>query len=552
METPQMTTAAAIVPTPSVVSAAAHLGAAVIIGTASHALLNFLPNAFAAMLIASSATVALVVFGFPYPLARRMTVHSDRWRIFQSLTSRESLLPLGLAGGIIWSGHIGLSILGKVLNDRLPIVVIILTFAIIAGGIGRSGFFHYATARTLLICRGSIPRLSVSMFALAASLTYFTSNDVVTLVMIPIVIEITRQPSLANYRTILLVGSFIAANTLSMGLLFGSPTNIIVAVAAGIGFPQYFSMMVAPAIVAGTTSLLLIALITHFTARRLGRMHSSTYDVNAQPKPSFHSGMAVWVGGFAVVVAGYSYCLATGLSFYYVSGPAIVCALAGISVTDSRSIACAKPAWSPVAEIVARIPYGIIGFAVSFFMVAFALIDAIPKEAIIKWLNTLPMALQIAVTMIATAGLVNSINDLPTAATVSILLTQADNRLFTQAALTALNAGCYLTPIGALAGIIFFHMLRQESARYATPVPKPMDLMKYGAINFIVVTLMMCFIIPGYNSAWSLLVDGTPPPGVNLTVAWVYIAVAGCVFATIVILLVVVLRVIFRKHQGLA
>ena len=552
LETQLINASRSILPAQLSLRAAAHLGAAVIAGIASYLLLNLLPNTLAALLIGSSATVALVVFGFPTPFASSSAPDSALWRIFQSLTSRESLLPLGLVTGMIWSGHISLSISEKVLNERVPIIVLILTFAIIAGGIGRSGFFYYVTTRTLLICRGSVPRLTISIFALAAGLTYVTSNDVVTLMMIPIVLEISRQPGLRDFRTILLIGCFIAANTLSMGLLFGSPTNIIVAVATGIGFPQYVSMMAVPTIVAGTTSLLLIALLTHLTVRRLGRVHCYAYDVDAQAEPAFHYGMPLWVFGFAVVVAGYSYCLATGLSFYYVSVPAIIFAIYGISITDVSSMQFGRPTLRPVTDVIAGIPYGIIGFAISFFMVAFALVEAIPTEAIIRWLNTLPMAFQIAVTMLATAGLVNSINDLPAAATVSILLEQADNPLFIQSSLTALNIGCYLTPIGALAGIIFFHMLRQGSARYAMQVPKAVDLMKYGAVNFVSVTIMMCLILPGYNSARSLVIDGALPVGVNPTPAVVYIAVAICVFVAVVIALIVILRVTFRESRAIS
>jgi Na+/H+ antiporter NhaD/arsenite permease-like protein len=47
-----------------------------------------------------------------------------------------------------------------------------------------------------------------------------------------------------------LLGQFIAASTLSMGLLIGSPTNIIIVDAMEIDLFTYFSIMMIPAVTA--------------------------------------------------------------------------------------------------------------------------------------------------------------------------------------------------------------------------------------------------------------------------------------------------------------
>ena len=496
-----------------------------------------------AMLVASAATMVLVVYGFG--LRSEPPEGPAVARAFHSLTSRESILPMGVAGGLMLSGHISGPIIGNVLEEMAPIVVLILAFAVISGGIERSGFFRYVTARALANCRGSVNRLVISIFMLTCALTYFLSNDIVILIMTPIMLEICQKTGLRERRIILLISCFIAANTLSMGLLFGSPTNIIVAVATETGFIQYLTLMALPTLMAVTTSLLVICMTMYLTGRRDAR--SLAYLHQYIPQPEFHHGMTLWLAGFALAVAGYSLRLALGLSFHWVSVPVLLLAGYGVSVTNARGMTLGSPSAQEVADVLANLPLCIIGFAISFFMVAFALAGEIPVEAFIAWLNGLPYFLQTAVTMLLTSALVNTINDLPSAATISLLLTEADNTLITQASLSALNIGCYLTPIGALAGIIFFHMLRKDAERLGTGMPTPLHLLRIGGINFIVVTLVTCTTIPGYHAAVSLAQRGVLPTAMAETEAAISISIGATVLIAVLSILAVLLRVMLRR-----
>ena len=163
---------------------------------------------------------------------------------------------------------------------------------------------------------------------------------------------------------------------------------------------------------------------------------------------------------------------------------------------------------APLMDTASGIPHGIIGFAIGFFVVAMALRNEVPVEALVNWIEELPPAWQVATTMLATAGLVNTINDLPAAALVGHLLAQSDSPLVTQSALASLNVSCYLLPTGAHAGIIFFHLMRQQELRHGTIVPRPLNLLWYGGIHFIAVSAALCAVMPGYHEALSVLTDG--------------------------------------------
>ena len=52
-----------------------------------------------------------------------------------------------------------------------------------------------------------------------------------------------------------LVGEFVAANTWSMMLVIGNPTNIYLASACGIEFGEYVSVMWLPTLLAGLVAL---------------------------------------------------------------------------------------------------------------------------------------------------------------------------------------------------------------------------------------------------------------------------------------------------------
>lgn len=192
-----------------------------------------------------------------------------------------------------------------------------------------------------------------------------------------------------------------------------------------------------------------------------------------------------------------------------------------------------KPEAWKVRDTISGLPYGIIGFALSFFIVAQAITGEVPSHQLINWIEDLPPFLQAGTTMLMTAVLVNSINDLPSAATVSPILAQAGNQLITQSAISALNIGCYLTPIGALAGIIFFHMAKEDTLQHLEQAPGPMTLMKLGTVHFTAATLATCAIIPGYNTAVSLMQQGTLPDGITPREATTVICVGAAAFITI-------------------
>ena len=177
----------------------------------------------------------------------------------------------------------------------------------IARGFKHSGYFKYSAYRVLEICDGKMTRMNLYLFCLCSVLTFATSNDIVILVMTPTVIELCRQARIRN-ACLLLLSQFIAANTLSMGLLIGSPTNIIVASEVGLSFFEYLMLMLIPSVLAVVAGFLALHLINACTNRYTKHWrYSELYYMPAlKEQLDFTKEMRNWIWGFVSLLAGVS------------------------------------------------------------------------------------------------------------------------------------------------------------------------------------------------------------------------------------------------------
>ena len=92
-----------------------------------------------------------------------------------------------------------------------------------------------------------------------AILTVFTSNDVVILTFTPFICFFCKRTHVNPLPY--LIAEFAAANTWSLFLLIGNPTNIYLATSANINFIDYIKVMALPTVGAGLIELLIIFLL---------------------------------------------------------------------------------------------------------------------------------------------------------------------------------------------------------------------------------------------------------------------------------------------------
>ena len=116
--------------------------------------------------------------------------------------------------------------------------------------------FDFIADSIFLKAKGGRLKLFLILYAVVSILTVFTSNDVIILTFTPPICIFAKKAKISPFP--FLLGEFVSANTWSMMLVIGNPTNVYLAGASGITFLNYLSVMWLPAIVGGLTGLFVI------------------------------------------------------------------------------------------------------------------------------------------------------------------------------------------------------------------------------------------------------------------------------------------------------
>ncbi|MFN8018022.1 MAG: anion permease [Acidimicrobiales bacterium] len=494
------------------------------------------PNPALAMVLIGFTGVVLIVTDSRFAFERAL---EDR-----HIPSREAWVPILVLLALLGGGYVTGSEFSAVVRGKGDVIVFILSFALVAEGLGRCGFFKFLAFRLTERCHGNTMRLILYLFLLTSILTYFTSNDIVILTMTPIVMSVAYQSRMRNAK-LLLLSQFVAANTVSMGLLIGSPTNLILGRATGLDFIEYFILMVVPTFMALLVTFIVITKVhevigqhrwgssSGLMARAFGTWdHAPSY---ATPQFSEYRTLTLemrrWLGVFAAAVVLLATVTAIQVSLLWAAIPIAVGSLAFLSHEEVTSGQTSRRARA-VARPLAVLPFGIIFFGLAYFTLADGLAHtdwvrdtAVPKVESISQQQT-PVASWAAIG--ASGATVNVINDLPASALAGEVYEQtsfdhpSDKAITLQGTLVGLNTGTYVTPIGALAGLIWFDILRRERRRYARgdagvsrtiATPTRRDMILYGSMTFVASGLVIGAANFGFVSVLDILLGPIEGPG---------------------------------------
>lgn len=400
----------------------------------------------AAVLTAQFDAVVFALASAPLILLSLLSGRRMRWELRldrASLPQREFWLPLAALAVAVVGGAMPGSVVLDVLDTKAGVIAFILAFAMTTEGLGRTGYIDYLAYHIAERCRGKTDRLVIYFFLLASVITVVTSNDIVVLALTPIVVALAVQTRIRDMRP-MLIFMFIGANTTSMLLIFGSPTNLIFAGRMGINGLAYTVIMLAPTVVAALVTYVMLDVI-------LGMARP---DVNDD-----------------------------------------------LDYTP-RSSASRQPA--SVVELVKSTPLGVAGFGLFFFSLAQALVESdFFGRNVQPLMQSALGSVSIENALVSTIGSgisVNLINDLPASALWGEVLSrvqfdsQVSSVLASMGVLVGVNVGTYVTPIGALAGIIWLRLIRQELRRRrpasVDSAPSAMDLFRTALPVFVVVAVV--------------------------------------------------------------
>ena len=139
-----------------------------------------------------------------------------------------------------------------------------------------------------------------------------------------------------------------------------------------------------------------------------------------------------------------------------------------------------------------RLPYDLIPFILSMFIIVLALQKQGITDYIYSFLGNNSIILKYVFSSFAMSNLINNI---PMSVLFSKVINFTDPLSLNRAIYSTIigsNIGAFLTPIGALAGIMFTNLVRRQEVKYSF-----VSFIKYGliiAIPTLLVALLLLFI----------------------------------------------------------
>jgi len=487
------------------------------------------------LLTLTLSPIALIIFG-------EHCFNIDDALESHGLPGREAIIPVislcvALALGVVSSATIV-----SEFHNKIGIIALILSFAIVSEGIARSGYFTFAAYKIVSKCDGNTARLTLYMYLLSSVLAFLTSNDIVILVLTPVIISICVHARIRNTR-LLLLSQFVAANTMAMGTLIGSPTNIIFGYALNINFFSYLLMMVVPAFLCGMLSLIVVNWINNQSRPDTNGIFvkrwafEETYRIPASIRyVQFTPLMKTWLILFASDVALLALISSFRASLLWAAIPIALSALYFLYAETQKETRSHSKANKDIREVLQFLPYSIFFFGIVFFTFSaeLARLDIV-QQNILPFVRAhlLNDVVHASFGMLGiSALLVNTMNDLPASAFLADILHHINasdaplneylKMVVEQAILVGLNIGCYLTPIGALAGIMWFNIIHREERRQqriektnqtslSIPpkmlVPSRGDMVGYGFMHFIFIAFFLGYLLPFFVHILDLLIS---------------------------------------------
>ena len=426
--------------------------------------------------IISTITIILMVFSvFRLPVVRFGRFQLGGYCFF-ALLGALGLLVSGAAsaGGVV----------AGIFNDSevnpIKILILFLTMTAFSVFLDELGFFRALASLALRRAASSQKILFFILYFTVSLLTVFTSNDIIILTFTPFICAFARNAKINPLPY--LFCEFFAANTWSMALMIGNPTNIYIASFLGMDFFSYTRVMLFPTVAAGLFSLLLLYLC--FRKMLSDPIQAEVESVEIQDNPLLIVGI-VHLSLCLVFLMLSSY---LGIEMWLISF-ALFCTLC-ISVLIMRYLKREKPVI--LLRTIRRMPWELVPFMLSMFI----LVIALRENGISAWISSvLQYTLGGESVPSFTYGvssylIANLINNIPMSVLFADLSEIAGSAGAAFGSIVGSNLGACLTPVGALAGIMWADILRREGVKFDYR-----DFIRHGLLISVPTLLVTLFVL---------------------------------------------------------
>jgi len=412
----------------------------------------------------ASALTLLLILRRPYLAVR---LRSRRLRVPSYFLGALLGPVLILSFGFLSYQDVVRSIAGSEALQPGGVLALFLAMVFMSIFLDVTGFFEMCARYALRFARGDGRRLFLTLYAVVSILTVFTSNDVVILTFTPFVYYFARAARLDP--TPYLVAEFFAANTWSMMLYVGNPTNILLAGACGLDFVGYSAWMALPTVAAGATSLGLLRFVFR---REIGRPFDPPPE-DARPVDALTDRAGALMGALLLLTCIVLLAVApyVGLRMWGVS---VVCAavlLVVVAARDSYAALLRQRVGRPnsrMKQAFVRMPWTVVPFVLSLFVTVEALyrygVTASLARLLGRVAEVIPGGIVAAYGTASTIA-ANLVNNIPMSLGFTFLMKDLAGVELDAAVLSTVvgsNLGANVTPLGALAGILWMGILHDK------------------------------------------------------------------------------------------
>lgn len=356
--------------------------------------------------------------------------------------------------GLVDANVVFLSMIENSSVNPLEILILFISMVFLSVVLDEVGFFKYLATLAVKKAKNSQFAMFIILFFMVSILTIFTSNDIIVITFTPFIIFFCRNTKISPIPY--LVAEFVAANTWSMLLIIGNPTNIYLATSFNIDFFTYIKYMFVPTIFAGITSLLIMLLI--FKNKLKQKLDSNISSDHILDKNIFIISLILLI--ICIILLAISSFI--NLSMWIISLTSAGILLIFLTIycifnKDKRYI---------LKESIFRLPFNLIPLLLSMFVIVLTLHQYDITTYIFNLLNTSQPILTFGLSSFVFANLTNNIP-------MSILyvdIIKNFTNISPQAIYSSIissNIAAYFTPIGALAGIMWMSILRKNDVEFS-------------------------------------------------------------------------------------
>ncbi len=349
--------------------------------------------------------------------------------------------------------------------NPLKILVLFLSMSGLSVYLDEIGFFKWLASKVLKRAGTSQLKLFFLLYVTTSILTIFTSNDVIILTFTPFICYFARNCDIDPIPFI--VTEFVSANSWSMFFIIGNPTNIYLATSMGVSFGEYFKIMALPTIFAGFCSLGILYLLFRKKLAKPLTPHQSVETIDNRPS------LIIGLASLAIVTILLAISSYIGIEMWIVS--LVGCAFSLIAGGIATLVQ--KKSLKPIGKTLLRLPWQLVPFLLSMFVIVLSLSQCGITEYLANVLQNADSALTFGTTSALFANLMNNI---PMSVLYSQILQSVQAQNMTGAlygAIIGSNLGALLTPIGALAAIMWSSILKTQNVKFSF-----LDFVKNGMI----------------------------------------------------------------------